>query len=466
MKANHFEGNGKLLIGIVFGVITFWLFAQSLVNVVPTLTSEFDANYGLINVAVSVTALFAGMFVVGAGGLADKYGHVKMTYLGLSLSILGSLIVMIWPNIYLFIIGRMIQGISAAFVMPATLSIIKAYYHGRKRQAALSYWSIGSWGGGGVASFFGGMTETFLGWRWIFVISIIVAIIAMLLIKGTPEVPRQKSTIFQHFDLIGLILFLVAVLSINIVITQSSEYGLFSPFILTFIGLCILSVIGFIILERHRTSPLVDFEIFKDKGYTGATVSNFLMNGVAGTLIVGNTFVQEAMGFSSAQAGLLTVTYLVTVLATIRVGEKILQHLGAGKPMMIGTALNMIGILLISCAFLPSFWYVIACVVGYFIYGIGLGFYATPSMDTAIANTPDEKVGMASGVYKMSSSLGNAFGVALSTTLYAIGKASFNMEVGAMFGLWLNVLMALIAFVIVMITIPKNQGMMPNDGQS
>ncbi|UXR87831.1 MFS transporter [Staphylococcus felis] len=459
MEAKHFEGNGKLILGIVCGVITFWMFALSLMNVVPTLHQELNTSFGQINVAVSVTALFSGMFVVGAGGLADKYGHVKMTYLGLILSVVGSLIVIIWPNIILFIIGRSIQGLSAALIMPATLSIIKAYYVGRKRQAALSYWSIGSWGGGGIASFFGGMMDTFLGWRWIFIFSIIVAIIAMILMKGTPEVPRRKSTVLQHFDGTGLVLFLVAILSINLIITQSSEFGLLSPFIITMIILLAVSIIGFIILERRRTSPLVDFDIFKDKGYTGATVSNFLMNGVAGTLIVGNTYVQESMGFTSAQAGLLTITYLITVLMTIRVGEKILQHLGAGKPMMIGTGLNMIGILLISCVFLSQFWYVVVCVVGYFIYGVGLGFYATPSMDTAIDNTPDEKVGMASGVYKMSSSLGNAFGVALSTTLYAIGTQTFNMEVGAMFGLWLNIVMALVAFVTVIKTIPKHQGL-------
>ncbi|MBI5975971.1 MFS transporter [Staphylococcus canis] len=458
MEERHFEGNAKLLIGIVFGVITFWMFALSLVNVVPTLHNELHTSFGLINVAVSVTALFSGMFVVGAGGLADKYGHVKMAYLGLTLSIIGSLIVILSPHVIVFIIGRSIQGISAAFIMPSTLSIIKAYYKGRKRQAALSYWSIGSWGGGGIASFFGGMMDTFLGWRWIFILSIVIAVLAMILMKGTPEVPRRESSVFKHFDSIGLVLFLAAILSLNIIITQSSEFGLFSPLILSLIAVFFASIIGFIILERYRTSPLIDFEIFKDKGYTGATISNFLMNGVAGTLIVGNTFVQQSMGFSSAQAGLLTVTYLMTVLCTIRVGEKILQRLGAGKPMMIGSGLNMVGILLISCVFLPPVWYVVICVIGYFIYGIGLGFYATPSMDTAIANTPDDKVGMASGVYKMSSSLGNAFGVAMSTTLYFIGKTAFNIEMGAMFGLWLNVLMALIAFVIVLNTIPKNQG--------
>lgn len=158
-----FEGNNKLLIGIVLSVITFWLFAQSLVNVVPILEDSFNTDIGTINIAVSITALFSGMFVVGAGGLADKYGRIKLTNIGIILSILGSLLIIISNVPLLLIIGRLIQGISAACIMPATLSIIKSYYVGKDRQRALSYWSIGSWGGSGVCSFFGGAVATILG---------------------------------------------------------------------------------------------------------------------------------------------------------------------------------------------------------------------------------------------------------------------------------------------------------------
>lgn len=160
-----FEGNNKLLIGIVLSVITFWLFAQSLVNVVPILEDSFNTDIGTVNIAVSITALFSGMFVVGSGGLADKYGRIKLTNIGIILNILGSLLIIISNIPLLLIIGRLIQGLSAACIMPATLSIIKSYYIGKDRQRALSYWSIGSWGGSGVCSFFGGAVATLLGWR-------------------------------------------------------------------------------------------------------------------------------------------------------------------------------------------------------------------------------------------------------------------------------------------------------------
>lgn len=453
-NTKSYQGDNKLILGIVLGVVTFWLFAQSLLNVVPTLQQSFNSNIGTISIAVSITALFSGMFVVGAGSLADKVGRVRITYFGLWLSIIGSLLIIISNLPILLIIGRVIQGLSAAAIMPSTLAIMKTYFEGKDRQRALSYWSIGSWGVSGLASLFGGMVSTFIGWRWIFILSIIVALIAMLLIKGTPET-KSDSTTNLKFDFTGLILFVVMMLSINVVITQSGTFGMLSPIIIGLLIVFIITTIAFVIVENKKHNPLIDFKLFKNKAYTGATLSNFLLNGVAGALLVANTFVQKGIGFNAFQTGLLSITYLVTVLLMIRVGEKVLQKVGAKKPMLLGTTFNMVGIILISFTFLPSALYVVVCIIGYLLYGLGLGFYATPSTDMAISNSPEDKVGVASGIYKMASSLGGAFGIALSGALYGVVTEATNVKFGAMAGLWLNVLMALLSFVIILLAVPS-----------
>ncbi|WP_210134177.1 MFS transporter [Staphylococcus sp. GDY8P98P] len=453
-NTKSYQGDNKLILGIVLGVVTFWLFAQSLLNVVPTLQQSFNSNIGTISIAVSITALFSGMFVVGAGSLADKVGRVRITYFGLWLSIIGSLLIIISNLPILLIIGRVIQGLSAAAIMPSTLAIMKTYFEGKDRQRALSYWSIGSWGGSGLASLFGGMVSTFIGWRWIFILSIIVALIAMLLIKGTPET-KSDSTTNLKFDFTGLILFVVMMLSINVVITQSGTFGMLSPIIIGLLIVFIITTIAFVIVENKKHNPLIDFKLFKNKAYTGATLSNFLLNGVAGALLVANTFVQKRIGFNAFQTELLSITYLVTVLLMIRVGEKVLQKVGAKKPMLLGTTFNMVGIILISFTFLPSALYVVVCIIGYLLYGLGLGFYATPSTDMAISNSPEDKVGVASGIYKMASSLGGAFGIALSGALYGVVTEATNVKFGAMAGLWLNVLMALLSFVIILLAVPS-----------
>lgn len=97
-SSKEFKGDNRLLVGIIISVLTFWLFAQSLLNIVPTLQSSFNTDLGTINIAVSLSALFSGLFIVGAGDVADKFGRVKMTYLGLGLNIIGSLLLIITPD--------------------------------------------------------------------------------------------------------------------------------------------------------------------------------------------------------------------------------------------------------------------------------------------------------------------------------------------------------------------------------
>ena len=125
--SQKFRGDNRLLLGIILGVITFWLFAQSLVNLVVPLQSSYNSDIGTINIAVSLSALFSGLFIVGAGDIADKIGRVKVTYIGLALNIVGSVLIIITPLPSLLIIGRAIQGLSAACIMPATLAIINEY---------------------------------------------------------------------------------------------------------------------------------------------------------------------------------------------------------------------------------------------------------------------------------------------------------------------------------------------------
>ena len=455
-QQHEYIGTRKLLIGIVLAVITFWLFANSLINVIPNLQTSFGSYLSTISIAVSLTALFCGMFVVGAGSLADYFGRVRLTIIGLWLNIFGSLLIIVSDYIPLLLMGRAIQGLSAALIMPATLSLIKAYYHGDKRQRALSLWSIGSWGGSGFASLFGGMIATFLSWRWIFVFSIIVPLIAVLLIKGTPESKNQHAS-SRQFDIVGLILLVVMMLSLNIMITQAAHLGLFSVAIVSLFVAFVLSTILFIILENRKRYPLIDFALFRNRFYTSATFANFLINTVAGTLLITNTFVQQGIGLSSFETGLLSLTYLFAVLTMIRVGEKILQEFGSRKPMLIGTMSTTVGIFLMSITFLPIPVYITLCVIGFLLFGLGLGLFATPSTDTAISHSPEEKVGVASGIYKMASSIGGAFGVAISGSIYSIFSTLFDPKLGAMMGLWFNTMIAFTAYFIVWLTLPNTK---------
>ena len=160
--------------------------------------------------------------------LPIKLGVKKLPNIGFILSIIGSLCLVFAQGSVLLIIGRVIQGFSAACIMPATIALMKAYFEGADRQRALSFWSIGSWGGSGFVRLLGGAIATYMGWRWIFIFSIIFAILGMFLLKDTPESKEELTGAFK-FDYAGLVIFIITMFALNIFITFGADFGWTSP---------------------------------------------------------------------------------------------------------------------------------------------------------------------------------------------------------------------------------------------
>lgn len=473
-----YKGTDKLLLGIVLAVVNFWMFAQTTLNVAPVMRADLQIAESVNNIAVSITALFSGIFIVVAGGLADRLGRVRLTYIGLGLSVIGSFLIAATPTgtAVFLMAGRIIQGISAACIMPATLALVKAYYDGKDRQRAVSYWSIGSWGGSGVCALFGGLVASTIGWRWIFWMAIAVAIISYLLIRGTPESKAETTpeTASRPFDWPGLITFIIAMVGFNVIIGQGAELGWTSTPVIALAVVTLIAAVAFFRIESTSPNAFVDFKLFRNSTYSGATLSNFLLNGAAGTLLVTLSLVQTGASLTSLQSGLMTVGYLVAILATIRVGEKLLQLWGPRKPMVLGCAITGLGILLTTATFLMVGQYVIISFIGFTLFGIGLGFYATPSTDAALSNVPEEVAGAASGLYKMASSLGAAFGVSISAAIFlalsntpsfgpfadvAMGRTdNVDLRFAGSVALYFNVFMVVVAILAIMMTVPKGGG--------
>src|ERR1044071_4635141 len=129
---SEYRGGDTLLFGIILGVLAFWLFAQTTLNIAPAMAADLEIPTTIMNIAVSITALFSGIFIVVAGGLADRLGRVRILMWGITLGPARSLLVAIAPSVSLAVpllmLGRVCQGLSAALIMPASLALIKAYW--------------------------------------------------------------------------------------------------------------------------------------------------------------------------------------------------------------------------------------------------------------------------------------------------------------------------------------------------
>ncbi|MBE2157280.1 MFS transporter [Staphylococcus argenteus] len=453
---NHTQSSTRshIIIAIMLSALTYWLFAQSFINIGPLVGQTYHTSPAILNLSISLTSFATGIFMVAAGDIADKIGQLKMTYIGLIASIIGSILLIISDITALLILGRILQGLSAAILLPSTVGVLNHQFNGDHLRRAISYLMISTVGGIGLAGVIGGLIATNFGWQTNFIISIVIALIAILLLKGTSEKVRQHRT-HHPFDYKGMTVFAVMIGSFTLLLTQGFEQGWFSKFSYICLSTFIISTIIFIIIERRLTAPFIDFAVFRNRPFIGAFLNNFVLNSGLGVTVVFFIYAQTHLGLSAAQSGLVTLPYAIVAIAMIRLGEKATLRFGGKLMLIIGPLFPVIGITVISMTQLSASQYVMAVVIGFVICAIGNGLVATPGLTIAIFSMPNEKVGLATGLYKMSGTLGGAFGIALSTTAFSMLQLNYAPSVAATVTFIVSIVLMILGSLSAFIIIPK-----------
>lgn len=453
---NHTQSSTRshIIIAIMLSALTYWLFAQSFINIGPLVGQTYHTSPAILNLSISLTSFATGIFMVAAGDIADKIGQLKMTYIGLIVSIIGSILLIISDITALLILGRILQGLSAAILLPSTVGVLNNQFKGDHLRRAISYLMISTVGGIGLAGVIGGFIATNFGWQTNFIISIVIALIAILLLKGTSEKVRQHRT-HHPFDYKGMTVFAVMIGSFTLLLTQGFEQGWFSTFSYICLGIFVISTIIFIIIERRHTTPFIDFAVFHNRPFIGAFLNNFVLNSGLGVTVVFFIYAQTHLGLSAAQSGLVTLPYAIVAVAMIRLGEKATLRFGGKLMLIIGPMFPVIGITIISMTQLSASQYVISVVIGFVICAIGNGLVATPGLTIAIFSMPNEKVGLATGLYKMSGTLGGAFGIALSTTVFSMLQLNYTPSVAATVTFLVSIILMILGSLSAYMIIPK-----------
>ena len=166
-------------------------------------------------------------------------------------------------------------------------------------------------------------------------------------------------------------------------------------------------------------------------------------------------YAQTHLGLSAAQSGLVTLPYAIVAVAMIRLGEKATLRFGGKLMLIIGPLFPVIGITIISMTQLSASQYVIAVIIGFVICAIGNGLVATPGLTIAIFSMPNEKVGLATGLYKMSGTLGGAFGIALSTTVFSMLQLNYAPSVAATVTFIVSIVLMILGSLSAYMIIPK-----------
>lgn len=454
MNNTQSSPRSNIIIAIMLSALTYWLFAQSFINIGPLVGQTYQTSPAVLNLSISLTSFATGIFMVAAGDIADKIGQLRMTYMGLIISMVASLLLIISDITALLIIGRILQGLSAAILLPSTVGVLNNQFKGDYLRRAISYLMINTVGGIGLAGVIGGLIGTNFGWQTNFIISIVIAFIAILLLKGTPEKVSQHS--HRHpFDYKGMSIFAVMIGSFTLLLTQGFEQGWFSTFSFICLSIFIITTLIFIIIERRHEVPFIDFSVLSNRPFIGAFLNNFVLNSGLGVTVVFFIYAQTHLGLSAAQSGLVTLPYAIVAVAMIRLGEKATLRFGGKLMLIIGPLFPVIGITIISMTSLQPSQYIIAVVIGFVICAIGNGLVATPGLTIAIFSMPNEKVGLATGLYKMSGTLGGAFGIALSTTVFSMLQLNYAPSVAATVTFIVSIVLMILGSLSAYMIIPK-----------
>lgn len=401
------------LLAICMASWLVWFAFAGLGVALPTIADEFNSDISTLQWANNAFSLVTGSLVIAGGKFGDLFGRRRMLQLGTLLLAGFSVVAALSPDETWLIVGRGLMGIGGALILPASLALIPPEFSGRAEITAFGVWQAVAWGGTAAGPAIGGLITDGLGWQWLFWLNLPLAAVIIPVVRlTTPE--SRESGASRRIDWLGLAAIGLAGFALLYALTDGPTLGWGDPLILgLFLATVVLGVAWYEI-ERHAREPLVDLRLFSLRPYNGALMANLAVNltfaGISFLLVL---WLQNARGYSAVEAGVLMLPATVGVLVGLPLGARADVHRGGRLPSLAGLLIGSAGLLVLGQLDAQSSLWLLAGALA--IVGCGLGMVSVPVSNTTVGEVPLDLAGAAAGVFKISSMLGGAMGVAVLT---------------------------------------------------
>jgi EmrB/QacA subfamily drug resistance transporter len=318
------------------------------------------------------------------------------------------------------ITARAVQGLGAAILAPATLTILtSSFREGPARAWALGAWSAVSAAGASAGALLGGILTEFLGWRWILFVNVPVGAIA--LIAARRYVPETRADLYhRHLDLAGAVTVTAGLVAIVYALVRTETYSWGSAEVLLPLALGVLLLAVFVVLQaRFSKAPLVPLRIFRSRFVAGGNVVMLLMFGALfGSWYFETLYMQHVLGYSPLRAGLAFLPQTVLIAAGAQVTARLVPRWGPRPLIVLGTLVAAAGLGWLAQISVSSTF--VADLLGpYILIGLGMGLAVTPIAVAGTAGVPREEAGLASGLLNTSRTVGASIGLAALATIAA-----------------------------------------------
>ena len=310
---------------------------NTIVNVaLPSIQRSLHIGLSELEWIVNAYALTFAVLMLTGGKLADMLGRRRMFIVGLAIFTLSSLACGLAPNAHFLIGARVVQGVGAALMNPATLSIITATFPPRQRGMAIGIWAGVSAMALAIGPLVGGLITQYIDWSWIFFINVPVGIAAIIVARLVIDESRDTSH-EQRLDLPGLVTSAVGLFGLTYGLIEANQYGWTSPRILACFAIAVVGLGAFIALELRQRVPMLDLSLFKNTTFAGANVTILLVAlAMFGVFFYVSLYLQNILGYSPTKAGasFLPMTVLIILIAPVagkwsdRIGSRWLVGIG------------------------------------------------------------------------------------------------------------------------------------------
>jgi EmrB/QacA subfamily drug resistance transporter len=389
----------------------------AIVNVaLPSIKVDLGFSQEDLQWVISAYALVFGGFLLLGGRAADLLGRRRVFLVGLVVFTLASLLAgLAWSEGSL-IGARALQGLGAAIISPAALSILSTTFsEGRERNIALGVW--GAVGGFGAAAgvLLGGVLTEALSWSWIFFVNVPVGVLAFVLAPRLLEESRDAT--IRSFDAAGAVLVTAGLSLLVYAITQTGTYGWTSARTLGVGAAAIVLLAAFVWWERRHAEPLMRFGILRTKTVAGANVGGLILGTATFSMFLMLTlYMQQVLGYSPMKTGVGYLAVAVSAIVWSGVAAQLTTRVGV-KPVLVTGMAALTGGLVYFTQVSVDGSYLTDLLPGFLLVGVGLGFSFVPISIAALAGIRPAEAGLASGLFNTSQQIGGALGIALLSTI-------------------------------------------------
>lgn len=403
------------LYAICFGFFLV-LFDTTALNVaVASMHREFGGTMsGLQWIVNAYTIVFASL-VLTCGALGDRYGAKRLYQLGLGLFTAMSLTCALSPNVAFLVVMRMVQGLGAAMMLPASLALLShAYPNPLARARAVSFWASIVSLGFAAGPALGGVFTSYFGWRSIFLLNVPTGIIALLMVRVFIEETNTRTT--RGLDWTGQLSVSLSLWSLSYALIEAGNVGWTAPRVLAAFAVAIaLAALG-IATQRRSASPVFPPALFSRPAFVACVAAGIVISlGVYGILFVESIYLQNVRHLSALATGAMILPLTVMPTVTTRLIDRYRADMHFKPRLVAGQIIALSGAALMAASvWVPATAFIL---LGLGLLGMALGFI-TPAMTTGVlASSPAGMAGVASGILNAGRQVGGSIGVALMGTL-------------------------------------------------